>query len=67
MKSGNQNHLLKSWHKYSGLPGKTVQLEAGSNVWSGTLRELNFDEIVLDVDGKLSTFQPQTVTRLRLM
>lgn len=67
MMSGNKNHLLELWHEYSGLPGKAVQMEVAGKGWSGTIHQLNWDEIVLEVEGNLFTFQPQTVAKLRLL
>ena len=64
---GNKNHLLELWHEYSGLLGKAVQMEAAGKLWTGTIRQLNWDEMVLEVEGNPCSFQPQTVTKLRLI
>jgi BirA family transcriptional regulator, biotin operon repressor / biotin---[acetyl-CoA-carboxylase] ligase len=67
MMRGNKSHLIKLWHEHSGLLTKAVQLVAAGKERTGTIRQLNWDEIVLEAEGKLTSFQPQTVTKLRLV
>jgi len=65
--SGNHSRLLELWQEYSGLLGKAVQLEASGKVWFGLIRHLNWDTIVLEVDGNQTSFQPQAVTKLQII
>ncbi|MFT3882027.1 MAG: biotin--[acetyl-CoA-carboxylase] ligase [Gemmatales bacterium] len=66
LEAGKTEPLLEHWHKYCGLIGQPVLLEAHGKKMTGTLHSLRWEEITIHHEGKLFAFQPEAVTRLVL-
>lgn len=56
--------LLKYWMYYSGMIGQIVKLESHGLSYTGILHTLRWEEITIVCEGKLHSFQPESVTKL---
>lgn len=64
LETGKADPLLELWQMYSGLLGQSVKLETYGKLFTGTLHALNWEEIILESEGNLFAFRPESVTRL---
>jgi BirA family biotin operon repressor/biotin-[acetyl-CoA-carboxylase] ligase len=62
---GNMQQLLADWHQYSRLLHQYVELDAAGVTYSGRVTALTGEAITLDLDGRIISLVPETITALR--